>query len=78
MTYYLDILSYTNQFYMPLSISQDFTIEFRHRYRRHNTGTLLINQSHDLERYTDDNLLQFGFSVNNAAYSKFIITEIAQ
>ena len=76
MTNYKDIISYTNKYFLPLTINEDYQIRFFHKYRVYNNGTLYINQSHDLNGYTDNNLLQFGLSVNNAGYFKFIVEEI--
>jgi hypothetical protein len=76
MTYYQDIMSYTNSYYIPLSVSSDFSIRFRHDFRVYNSGTLYINQSHDISRYLDNNLLQFGVSQSSAGWTKFIVQEI--
>ena len=76
MTYYQDIISYANSYYIPLSVSSDFSIRFYHTFRRYNTGTLYINQSHDIHKYVDNNLLQFGVSHNSAGWTKFIVQEI--
>jgi len=76
MTNYKDIISYTNKYFLPLTINEDYQIRFFHKYRVYNNGTLYINQSHHLNGYTDNNLLQFGLSVNNAGYFKFIVEEI--
>ena len=76
MTYYQDIISYTNKYFLPLTINEDYQIRFLHQYRVYNNGTLYINQAHHLDGYLDNNLLQFGLSVNNAGYFKFIVEEI--
>ena len=77
MTYHQDIISYTNKYFLPLTINEDYQIRFLHQYRVYNNGTLYINQSHHLNAYLDNNLLQFGLSVNNAGYFKFIVEEIS-
>jgi hypothetical protein len=76
MTNYKDIISYTNKYFLPLTINEDYQIRFFHQYRVYNNGTLYINQAHDLQLYVDNNLLQFGLSVTNAGYFKYIVEEI--
>lgn len=79
MTYYHDILSYENNYYIPLVVNEDFQIRFMHKYRVHNNGTLYINQHHCLHCYTDSNIDQFGLDTGskNIGYSKFIVEEIS-
>jgi hypothetical protein len=74
------ILDYTNSYYLPLSVDEDFTIQFEHRYKSYNqtAAAFRINQSHHLNAYVDANLLKLGFQANNMGYLKFIVTEISK
>jgi hypothetical protein len=76
MTNYKDIISYTNKYFLPLTINEDYQIRFYHKYRVYNNGTIYINGANHLASYTDAKLLQFGLSVNNAGYFKIIVEEI--
>jgi hypothetical protein len=72
------ILNYTNSFYLPFSIQEDFTLNIRHRFMRyHSSGTLHVNGSHNIG--TDANLQQFfGNDFGGGlGFSHYIITEIA-
>jgi hypothetical protein len=71
---------YTNSYYLPLSVNEDFTIQFEHRYRPYTevANAFRINQSHHLDNYVDANLLKLGFQANNMGYLKFIVTEISK
>jgi hypothetical protein len=76
MTYYASILAYINSCFFPVNINEDYQVRFYHKFSVYNNGTIYINQAHDLARYTDAKLLQFGLSVNNAGYFKIIVEEI--
>ena len=76
MTYYASILAYTNSCFFPVNINEDYQVRFYHKYSVYNNGTTTINGSHNINAYLDNNLLQFGLSVNGAGYSKWIIQEI--
>ena len=76
MTYYQTILAYTNSCFFPVTINEDYQVRFLHQFSVYNNGTNTINGSHHIHGYLDNNLLQFGFSVNSAGYSKYIIQEI--
>ena len=75
MTYYHDILSYKNTYYVPLTVNEDFQVRFYHKFRVYNSGTNTINGSHYITRYTDSNLSQLGISANSG-YSTYIVEEI--
>ena len=79
MTHYQDILSYENNYYIPLVVNEDFQIRFMHKYRVYNNGTLYINRSHHLDAYSDSRVDQFGLSTGSKhiGYSKFIVQEIS-
>ena len=74
------ISDYTNSCYLPLSVPEDFTIEFQHRWRPYeNTSSIMyINSAHHINITTDANLLKLGFPYNNLGWSKYIITEISK
>jgi hypothetical protein len=78
--YYQEMISYENNFYIPLSVSTDYNIKFMHKYRVYSGGTLYINYNKSLEDYYDntgdDDIYQFGITSLHAGYSKFIVTEI--
>ena len=76
MTYYADILSYTNNFFIPLVVNEDFQIRFYHTYRVYNNGTLYINSAHHLNFKNDSDNTQFGIPHPHAGYVKFIVQEI--
>ena len=76
MTYYADILSYTNNFFIPLVVNEDFQIRFYHTYKVYNNGTLYINQGNYLQWKSDSDNIQFGLNGLHAAYVKFIVREI--
>jgi|UniRef100_A0A6C0JGT7 hypothetical protein len=76
MTYYQDILSYTNNFFIPLVVNEDFQIRFYHSYKVYNNGTLYINQAHHLYFKNDSDNAQFGIPHPHAGYLKFIVREI--
>ena len=76
MTYYHEILSYTNNFFIPLIVNEDFQIRFYHSYKVYNNGTLYINQSHHLHFKNDSDNAQFGIPHPHAGYTKFIVREI--
>ena len=77
MTYYADILAYTNNFFIPLVVNEDFQIRFYHTYRVYNNGTLYINQAHHLTFKNDSDNAQFGIPHPHAGYVKFIVQEIS-
>tara|TARA_B100002019_G_scaffold76648_1_gene66181 strand:+ start:487 stop:1647 length:1161 start_codon:yes stop_codon:yes gene_type:complete len=74
------ISNYSNSCYLPLSVPEDFTIEFQHRWRPYeNTSEVMyINGGHHINITTDSNLLDLGFAYNNMGWSKYIITEISK
>ena len=74
------ILTYVNNVYLPLSVPEDYTIEFQHRFAAYtNTSTpFRINQSHNINASADANLLKLGFPNTNMGWSKYIITEISK
>jgi len=76
MTYYADILSYTNNFFIPLVVNEDFQIRFYHTYKVYNNGTLYINSAHHLNFKNDSDNAQFGIPHPHAGYVKFIVQEI--
>ena len=76
MTYYADILAYTNNFFIPLVVNEDFQIRFYHTYRVYNNGTLYINSAHHLHFKNDSDNAQFGIPHPHAGYVKFIVQEI--
>ena len=76
MSYYAEIVSYTNNFFIPLVVNEDFQIRFYHTYRVYNNGTLYINQSHHLNWKSDSDNTQFGIPHPHAGYTKFIVREI--
>ena len=76
MTYYADILAYTNNIFIPLVVNEDFQIRFYHSYRVYNNGTIYINQSHHLNFKSDSDNTQFGIPHPHAGYVKFIVQEI--
>jgi len=76
MTYYADILSYTNNFFIPLVVNEDFQIRFYHTYKVHSGGTLYINQGNYLQWKSDSDNAQFGLNGLHAGYVKFIVREI--
>ena len=76
MVYHADILSYTNNFFIPLVVNEDFRIRFYHSYRVYNNGTLYINQAHHLNFKNDSDNAQFGIPHPHAGYTKFIVQEI--
>ena len=77
MTYYADILSYTNNFFIPLVVNEDFQIRFYHTYKVYNNGTLYINSAHNLNFKNDSDNTQFGIPHPHAGYVKFIVQEIS-
>jgi hypothetical protein len=77
MIYYQEILAYTNNFFIPLVVNEDFQIRFYHTYRVYNNGTLYINQSHHLNFKNDSDNAQFGIPHPHAGYVKFIVQEIS-
>ena len=77
MTFYADILSYTNNFFIPLVVNEDFQIRFYHSYRVYNNGTLYINSAHHLDFKNDSDNTQFGIPHPHAGYVKFIVQEIS-
>ena len=76
MVYHADILSYTNNFFIPLVVNEDFQIRFYHTYKVYNNGTLYINQGNYLNWKSDSDNIQFGLNGLHAAYVKFIVLEI--
>jgi hypothetical protein len=74
------ILTYSNSCYLPLSVPEDYTIEFQHRFAAYmNTSTpFRINTSHHINGSADANLLKLGFPNTNMGWSKYIITEISK
>ena len=76
MVYHHEILSYTNNFFIPLVVNEDFQIRFYHSYRVYNNGTLNINRSHHLHFKNDSDNAQFGIPYPHAGYTKFIVQEI--
>ena len=76
MTYYHEILSYTNNFFIPLVVNEDFQIRFYHTYKVHSGGTLYINSAHHLNFKNDSDNAQFGIPHPHAGYTKFIVREI--
>jgi hypothetical protein len=76
MVYHADILSYTNNFFIPLVVNEDFQIRFYHSYRVYNNGTLYINSAHHLDFKNDSDNTQFGIPHPHAGYVKFIVQEI--
>jgi hypothetical protein len=74
--YYQEMISYENNFYIPLSVTTDYNIKFMHRYRLYIGGTLYINYNKEENTYYDRNVYQFGIDTPHAGYSKFIVTEI--
>jgi hypothetical protein len=74
------IADYSNSCYLPLSVPEDFTIEFQHRWRpyENTTAIMYINSAHHIDITTDSNLLKLGFAYNNMGWSKYIITEISK
>ena len=76
MTYYADILAYTNNIFIPLVVNEDFQIRFYHSYRVYNNGTIYINQAHHLTFKNDSDNAQFGIPHPHAGYVKFIVQEI--
>jgi hypothetical protein len=74
------ISNYSNSCYLPLSVPEDFTIEFQHRWRPYeNTSEVMyINGGHHINITTDSNLLKLGFDGDNMGWSKYIITEISK
>jgi hypothetical protein len=77
MIYYQEILAYTNNFFIPLVVNEDFQIRFYHTYKVHSGGTLYINQSHHLNFKNDSDNAQFGIPHPHAGYVKFIVQEIS-
>ena len=77
MVYYREILSYTNNFFIPLVVNEDFQIRFYHTYRVYNNGTLHINGAHHLNFKNDSDNAQFGIPHPHAGYVKFIVQEIS-
>jgi hypothetical protein len=76
VNYYQEMISYENNFYIPLSVTTDYNIKFMHRYRVYSGGTLYINYNKEENTYYDRNVYQFGIDTPHAGYSKFIVTEI--
>jgi hypothetical protein len=76
VNYYQEMVSYENNFYIPLSVTTDYNIKFMHRYRVYSGGTLYINYNKEENTYYDRNVYQFGIDTPHAGYSKFIVTEI--
>ena len=74
------ILTYVNNVYLPLSVPEDFTICFQHRFKAYDlvSTPFRINTSHNINGATDANLLKLGFPKNNMGWSKYIITEISK
>jgi hypothetical protein len=77
MVYYQEILSYTNNIFIPLVVNEDFKIKFYHSYRVYNNGTLYINQAHHLDFKNDSDNAQFGIPYPHAGYTKFVVQEIS-
>jgi len=77
MTYYQDIISYANSIYIPVGLNEDYEVQFRHLYRRYNTGTLYITGSSSLGAYYSNEATKFGLSSPHGGALKFIIDEIA-
>jgi hypothetical protein len=78
MIYYQEILAYTNNFFIPLVVNEDFQIRFYHTYRVYNNGTTLyINSAHHLDFKNDSDNTQFGIPHPHAGYVKFIVQEIS-
>mgnify|MGYP003642096119 FL=1 len=76
MVYHHEILSYTNNIFIPLVVNEDFQIRFYHSYRVYNNGTLHINYAHHLHFKNDSDNAQFGIPHPHAGYTKFIVREI--
>jgi|UniRef100_A0A6C0JFV5 hypothetical protein len=76
MVYHHEILSYTNNIFIPLVVNEDFQIRFKHMYRVYNNGTLHINYAHHLHFKNDSDNAQFGIPHPHAGYVKFIVQEI--
>ena len=76
MVYYQEILAYTNNFFIPLVVNEDFQIRFYHTYKVYNNGTLYINSAHHLHFKNDSDNAQFGIPHPHAGYVKFIVQEI--
>ena len=76
MIYYQEILAYTNNFFIPLVVNEDFQIRFYHTYKVYNNGTLYINSAHHLNFKNDSDNAQFGIPHPHAGYVKFIVQEI--
>ena len=77
MIYYQEILAYTNNFFIPLVVNEDFQIRFYHTYKVYNNGTLYINSAHNLNFKNDSDNTQFGIPHPHAGYVKFIVQEIS-
>jgi hypothetical protein len=78
MIYYQEILAYTNNFFIPLVVNEDFQIRFYHTYRVYSGGTTLyINSAHHLDFKNDSDNTQFGIPHPHAGYVKFIVQEIS-
>ena len=75
MTYYADIISYKNTYYVPLTVNEDFQVRFYHTFRVYNNSTTYLNTWHWIDRYSDSNLSQLGISANSG-YSTYIVEEI--
>jgi len=73
------ILQYTNSFYLPFSIQEDFTLHIRHRFMQYGgvANAMSVNGSNSVG--TEANLQQFfGNDFGNGlGFSHYIITEIA-
>jgi hypothetical protein len=72
------ILKYTNSFYLPFLIQEDFTLHIRHRFMQY-SGSNTMHVNGDSLIGTEANLQQFfGNDFGNGlGYSHYIITEIA-
>ena len=77
MVYIQEIISYTNNILIPLSVNQDFRIRFYHSYKVYNNGTLYINSAHHLNFKSETTKnTQLGIPYPHAGYTKFIVQEI--
>ena len=74
------IFEYSNSCYLPISVPEDYTIEFQHRFAAYTntTETYSINSGNYINVSTDANLLKLGFPNNNMGWSKYIITEFSK